>query len=612
MSICPSCNEERVPGALFCGSCGSRLVPDAQPEVDALVGQTLNGTYVLQQRIGSGGMGDVYRAIHNKLDVPVAVKLVKRALLQDPAVVHRFKREARAASRLRHPNVVGVTDFGQTADGTLFMVMEFVTGKSLAKVISDEGPLSEPRVIHIGAQMLSALAEAHANQLLHRDLKPENVMLEARRGAPDFVKVLDFGIAKVLAPDAPASTLTQAGLVCGTPGYMSPEQLRGDDSLDARSDLFAVGVVLYEMLTLELPFDVQTPMEMLHKHLSERIAPPSERREQPVSAALEGLVMSAMSMHREDRPPSADAMRDELIAAAASPLAAERGAAPQTEQRVATEVLPRRDSRRRPRSAQPPEPPPAPDPAPLPAETEVTLTPSPAVTETSATPPPDRTAATAIPPPAATAATQAAPARDERRPGGPARKAATSQRAAPRPPSAAVRSATARGASTPPSTPTAATITRPDSRFDPTILRRLEEWLTKILGPVAPHLTRKASRQASSLADLCLALSRFLPTRADQRAFLEWTSSELHVTPARGAPAATAPTPTVAWDPAVLDRAARDLAVHLGPLARVIVRRVCGRAHDLRELYELLAVAIPNEREREAFRRDAPQDARHD
>ncbi len=601
MSICPSCNEERVPGALFCGSCGSRLVSDgpSDPAVDALVGQTLNGTYVLQQRIGSGGMGDVYRAIHNKLDVPVAVKLVKRALLEDPAVVHRFKREARAASRLRHPNVVGVTDFGQTADGTLFMVMEFVTGRSLARVIADEGPLSEGRVVHIGAQILSALSEAHANDLLHRDLKPENVMLEARRGAPDFVKVLDFGIAKLLTAGVPASTLTQAGLVCGTPGYMSPEQLRGDDNLDPRSDLFAVGVVLYEMLTLELPFDVQTPMEMLHKHLSERIPPPSERSERPVSAALEDLVMRSMSMMREDRPPSADAMRDELIAAAVA-RGAERDAAPDTEQRVATEVLPRRDSRRRP------------PPAPPPVATEATGPPSPASTQATAAPPP----------------------RSDRRLSGAGRKHASSEQTAARPDPTAIpgppatpgrtapapssragpprRTSGAPGPGTAPRSPTRPTA-RPDSRFDPTILRRLEEQLTRILGPVAPHLTRKASRQAATLGDLCHALSRFLPSRDEQKAFLAWTSSELHVAPVRGpTPAASAVTPAVAWDPTVLERAVRDLAVHLGPLARVVVRRVCGRAHDLRELYELLALAIPNEREREAFRRDAPPDARHD
>ena len=430
MSRCPSCDEERVPGASFCGSCGSSLEGTA----DGLVGQTLKGTYVLQKRIGSGGMGEVYRAIHNKLELPVAVKLIKRRLVEDASVVHRFEREARAASLLRHPNIVGVTDFGETSDGTLFMVMELVTGKSLARVLSDGGPIPESRVIHIGEQILSALAEAHANHLLHRDLKPENVMLVTRRAAPDFVKVLDFGIAKVLTPGASASKLTQDGAVCGTPGYMSPEQLRGDGRIDARSDLFAVGVLLYEMLTLDLPFDVQTPMEMLHKHLSEHIPLPSERSGRPVSAALEGLIMRAMEMMPEDRPPSADAMRAELIAAA-TPVA-KRGRGPETEQRT------------------------------------------------------------------------------------------QSRRGAPR--------------------------------------RR-------------PSATAPAAKEAKGIRRTAAATAR-----------------------------------RHAWDPAVLERARRDLVVYVGPLARALVQRVCDRAHDVRELYALLALAIPNEAEREAFRRDAPSDARHD
>ena len=601
MAICPSCNEERNPGALFCGSCGSRLIADAtaEPEVDPFVGQTLNGTYVLQQRIGSGGMGNVYRAIHNKLDVPVAVKLVKQALLEDPAVVNRFKREARAASRLRHPNVVGVTDFGQTADGTLFMVMEYVTGRSLARVIVDEGPLPEARVVHIGAQVLSALAEAHANHLLHRDLKPENVMLEARRGAPDFVKVLDFGIAKLLTADASASTLTQAGLVCGTPGYMSPEQLRGESDVDARSDLFAVGVVLYEMLTSELPFDVQTPMEMLHKHLSERIPLPSERTENPVSPALEELIMRSLSLLRGDRPKSAEVMRDELIAAAAVPVS-NRDASPETQHRPATEVLPRPDRR--------PSPLGSPRPPSVGAST-------PAKGPAGGTPPP--------------------PARSQwgwgvgkaHPPSGDNSKGASSHWVAPEKaegntaPPAQFPAPGPAGKITPepggrPSPATAEhspsrTIARPETRFDPKTLKQLEERLAGTLGPVAPHLTRRASRQASTLGELCQALSRYLPSRTDRQAFLAWSSTQFRVSPvqtqSRMRPATT---PAVTWDAEVLERATRDLAVHLGPLARILVRRAAPHSRDLRELYETLASSIPGEAGRTAFWRAAPPQAR--
>jgi len=262
-------------------------------------------TYTIVSRLWLevfGGMGDVYRARHVTLDVPFALKILKKALLHDPAIVQRFHREARAASQLRHPNIVNVTDFGQTEDGTLYMVMEYVAGKSLARAIAEESPLSEQRIVHVGQQILSALAEAHASKVLHRDLKPENVMLESRRNEPDVAKVLDFGIAKIQGPGERGVTLTQAGLVCGTPGYMSPEQWSGEE-LDARSDLYSVGVILYEMLTGKLPFEAQTPMELVRKHLTEQVVPPSARRDGGlVSPDLEGLVMRTLSSAREDRP----------------------------------------------------------------------------------------------------------------------------------------------------------------------------------------------------------------------------------------------------------------------------------------------------------------------
>jgi hypothetical protein len=341
MATCPKCHHDVAPGASFCGSCGTAVVavrPEGEP-LDPFIGQTFKGTYFIEMHIGGGGMGDVYRARHVTLDVPFALKILKRALLHDPAIVQRFHREARAASQLRHPNIVNVTDFGQTEDGTLYMVMEYVAGRSLARVIAEEFPLSEQRVVHVGQQVLSALAEAHANRVLHRDLKPENVMLEPRRNEPDVAKVLDFGIAKIQVPGERGATLTQAGLVCGTPGYMSPEQWSGEE-LDARSDLYSVGVILYEMLTRRLPFEAQTPMELVRKHLTEQVVPPSRLRDgAAVSPDLEGLVLRALSVAREDRPASAEVMRDDLLACVLSP---ERALGSQELDAQRTVVLPRR------------------------------------------------------------------------------------------------------------------------------------------------------------------------------------------------------------------------------------------------------------------------------
>ncbi|HYD39692.1 MAG TPA: serine/threonine-protein kinase [Anaeromyxobacter sp.] len=313
MKTCPSCTVELPPQAAFCLACGARIPVDAAPAPDPFIGTTVKDTYHVEARIGGGGMGDVYLARHVTLDVPVALKILKRSLLADKALVQRFQREARAASRLRHPNIVQVTDFGQLPDGTLFMAMEHVEGKDLSRVIAEESPVPERRAVHLGAQILSALAEAHAHGILHRDLKPGNVMIEARRHERDVVKVLDFGIAKLQEAEAPGATLTQTGVVCGTPGYMSPEQWNAAP-LDPRSDLYAVGVILYELLTGRRPLDGQTPLEMVRKLLTEAVPPPGALRPGQISPALEALVMRALSTVRENRPESADRMREELLA----------------------------------------------------------------------------------------------------------------------------------------------------------------------------------------------------------------------------------------------------------------------------------------------------------
>jgi serine/threonine protein kinase len=252
-------------------------------------------------------MGKVYKARHLSLERTVCLKMLKPALLEDPTLVGRFEREAKAASRLNHPNVIQVIDFGRTDDGGLYIAMEYVNGKDLRTVLRDEWPLDESRLCNIIAQVLSALGEAHAHNVIHRDLKPENIMVEPRHGEPDFVKVLDFGIAKILDSELPG--LTRADVVCGTPQYMAPEQATGS-SLDNRCDLYAVGVILYQLATGQLPFDGPNSMDVLNKHVNEQPIPPRQRaKSAPISEAMEKLILRALQKDPFDRPQTAEQFR---------------------------------------------------------------------------------------------------------------------------------------------------------------------------------------------------------------------------------------------------------------------------------------------------------------
>jgi eukaryotic-like serine/threonine-protein kinase len=276
------------------------------------VGKVVARKYAVEQCIGEGGMGRVYRARQLVLDKPVVLKVLHQELLSDARTVARFQREARAASRLNHPNSINILDFGVAEDGELFIAMEYVDGHDLHHLLTNEWPLSEPRIIRIVSQVLSALADAHSAGVIHRDLKPENVMVEPRRGGEsDVVKVLDFGIAKIMDTAEAGPALTRAGFVCGTPEYMSPEQAKGAP-LDPRSDLYSVGVLLFQLVTRRLPFEADTAVGFATKHLTEPPPAPSRFRPAGCSPEMEQLILKALSKDPADRPQTAEEFLEAL------------------------------------------------------------------------------------------------------------------------------------------------------------------------------------------------------------------------------------------------------------------------------------------------------------
>jgi tRNA A-37 threonylcarbamoyl transferase component Bud32 len=282
--------------------------------LDPFPGRVIAGNFRVQRLIGSGAMGNVYQAEQLSLGKNVAVKILHAHLADDEKLVRRFQREAKSASRLNHPNSIQIIDSGRDADGSLFIAMELLAGRDLARVIREEFPLPLPRIVRILSQVLSALDEAHAQGVIHRDLKPSNIMLIERRGQPDFVKVCDYGIAKAQMEDgyAEPQMLTIQGLVCGTPEYMSPEQARGEP-LDGRTDVYSAAVILFQLVTGDIPFHGNTPLAIVSRHLSESPPLPSSRRTDPkLPADLDDLIMRGLAKNRELRPATAAVFREEL------------------------------------------------------------------------------------------------------------------------------------------------------------------------------------------------------------------------------------------------------------------------------------------------------------
>jgi serine/threonine-protein kinase len=330
MRICPKCRKQYPDEERFCLTDASVLVDPADIE---RIGTTV-GNYHLDQILGRGGMGTVYSGEHVYIGKKVAVKVLHPQFAKYEDAVKRFLREARAASSINHPNIVDVTDFGPMPDGGVYFVMESLTGTSLEDLIDRKGALPLHRAVNVANQMALALAAAHETGIVHRDLKPDNIMLIRKPGRRDlvrkvkgdgentlvvereveydFVKILDFGIAKVVGPEQSAPSKTLAGAVFGTPEYMSPEAARGTE-VDFRADIYSLGVILFDMICGRPPFEAQAAADVLAMQI--RDDPPSPRTIAPqyeITEQVEQLIFRAMQKNPKDRYQSMDELRDDL------------------------------------------------------------------------------------------------------------------------------------------------------------------------------------------------------------------------------------------------------------------------------------------------------------
>ena len=298
--ICPSCQAVFRTGYRACPHDGTRLMATT---TDPLIGAELAGRYVVEALLGDGGLGRVYRARHARMSRRYALKVLYGDVAYDPKVRMRFANEAEAASRLSHPNVVGVVDFGETEAGLLYLAMDLAEGSSLADVIVEHGRLPPYQAVRLFREITLGLAHAHERGLVHRDLKPENIIIERRGGQP---RIVDFGLA-LLQEQQQGGRVTTGGMVIGTPHYMAPEQATGE-TIDQRTDLFSLGLVLYEMLAGVLPFEGPA-LEVARMNLT--VPPPTFAARVPglvIDPAVEALVMKLLAKRPKDRPESAQAV----------------------------------------------------------------------------------------------------------------------------------------------------------------------------------------------------------------------------------------------------------------------------------------------------------------
>jgi serine/threonine protein kinase len=317
---CPMCGAHVPRANAYCGACGANIPVTAFGDDDGLLGRVIDSRFRVLQLLGAGGMGAVYLAEHVGIGKKVAVKVLRGDLRNRPDLVSRFRREAMAVSKLADAHTITVFDFG-VWKGLVYLVMEYLRGQDLAQVLQNEGRLAPGRALRLARQVCSSLAEAHAVGIVHRDLKPENLYVTRSTNGDELLKVLDFGLAKMVAGTerAEGNFQTADGALLGTPYFMAPEQVRGD-GVDARSDLYALGALLYRMLTGVYPFVGRTPMEVLEGHLSGRLRPFAEAAPAlSVPAGCEGLVRQLMSRDPAHRPATAlavDAALVELLEAA--------------------------------------------------------------------------------------------------------------------------------------------------------------------------------------------------------------------------------------------------------------------------------------------------------
>jgi tRNA A-37 threonylcarbamoyl transferase component Bud32 len=279
-----------------------------------LVGRVIAGKYEVTQRIGGGGVADVYEAVHQRLNQRVAIKVLRKEFSRFPAITHRFLTEGRAASAVKHPGIVQVFDVDQLDTGELYIVMELLQGDELSVALERDQQLEPERAVDIALQILDALDAAHGAGVVHRDLKPENVLLLLDAGGNEKVKIIDFGVARLEREGPAALRKTAEGTIVGTPYYVSPEQARGEQNLDHRTDIYAVGILLYEMLTGELPY-TGTSVQAIIKKVLEDPFPRVRATDPSVPEALEAAILKATSRRREDRQASAAEFGRELRAA---------------------------------------------------------------------------------------------------------------------------------------------------------------------------------------------------------------------------------------------------------------------------------------------------------